>query len=501
METLLFLSAAVFLIFLNGFFVLAEFSSVKVRATQIEVKAEAGDRRARRAQKILKNLDVYLSVCQVGITVASIGLGFVGEPVFSSLLHPLVEHLGSGLLGDVAVGAIAVTLGFVLVSFLHIVLVELLPKSIAIRSAEKAVMSISGPLFLFRILFAGPIWVLNATVNGLLWLFRLPARPEGEVHSDLEIRAILDHSEASGVLSFRSLLLLENVLDFGSLKVRNAMRPRRTVHGLNLPLNRAQALEAMTVTKFSRYPVHTHGGNPLGFVHVKDLLFSPPSLSLEDLVKPCPHVTEADPLEKVLSLMQRKGQHLALVFNASGLWTGIITLEDIIEELTGTIEEEFPVEPPVTLGDYLTSDQIVLDVPGASVSEVVTQGLSRVPDTVLPCSREAIVQAVVDRERLGSSYLGHHLAVPHARIDVVKQSAVYIFRPKIPLPAPGVPGETIHILFVLVTPATAHRVHQVFLSHIGGMHDSDFFEDRLLEAITPHEVYDTVITVEQTALA
>jgi len=500
METLLFLLIAAFLVFLNGFFVLDEFAVVKVRSTQIDVLAEAGNRRSQRVQKVLAHLDLYLSVCQVGITVASIGLGFVGEPAFSRLLHPVVAYFGADHVGEVAVEAIAVSLGFVLVSFLHIVLGELLPKSIAIRSAERAVLTLSGPLFLFRILFAGPIWLLNVTVNGLLWLFRIPPSSPTEAHSDLEIRAILDHSEASGVLSFRSLLLLENVLDFGALKVRNAMRPRRTVHALTLPLGRAQALETITTTKFSRYPVLTHGGNPLGFVHVKDLLFSPEGHTLEDLVKPCPRVIENDSLEEVLTLMQRKAYHLALVFNPSGLWTGIITLEDIIEELTGTIEEEYPVDPPITLTDYLTPEQVVLDVPGSSVSEVVAQGLLRVPDTVLPCSRDAIVQAVADRERLGTTYLGHHLAAPHARIDVVKQSAVYVFRLKSPLNVTGVPGAQIHLLFVLVTSATAHRVHQVLLSHIGGMHDSDFFEDRLLEATTPQEVYETVITVEQTAL-
>jgi CBS domain containing-hemolysin-like protein/mannitol/fructose-specific phosphotransferase system IIA component (Ntr-type) len=499
MGDIFYLSAAAFLIFLNGFFVLAEFSAVKVRSTQIEVRAEAGDRRALRAQKILKNLDVYLSVCQVGITVASIGLGFVGEPVFQSLLHPVVRWLGTESLGPGVTTAIAVTAGFILVSFLHIVLGELLPKSIAIRSAEKAVLTISGPLFLFRILFAGPIWVLNAAVNGLLWLFRFRPRTEAEVHSDLEIRAILDHSEASGVLSFRSLLLLENVLDFGSLTVRNAMRPRRSVHALSLPLDRREALAVMSKTKYSRYPVLSRGGNPLGFVHVKDLLFS--TDPLEDLVRPCPQVAEAAELEKVLSLMQRKAQHLALVFNASGLWTGIITLEDIIEELTGTIEEEYPVEPPVNLTDFLAPSQIALDVPGTSIGEAVAQGLALVPDATLPCSRDTIVRAVLERERLGSSALGHGLAVPHARIDEVRQPAVFIFRLKDPFAAPGSTTEVIRLVFLLVTPATAHRVHQVLLSHIGGMHDSEFFEDRLLEADTAQELFDTVATVEQTALA
>jgi mannitol/fructose-specific phosphotransferase system IIA component (Ntr-type) len=280
------------------------------------------------------------------------------------------------------------------------------------------------------------------------------------------------------------------------------MRPKRLVHSLTLPLDRQTSLASMRGTKYSRYPVVSAAGGPVGFLHAKDLLFADPGQNLEELVKPCPQVAETDSLEKVLSVMQRKAQHLALVYNASGLWTGIITLEDIIEELTGTIEEEYPVEPAVNLTDFLTPAQIAVDVVASTLGEAVAQGLAMVPEAALPCSRQNILQAVAERERLGSSYMGHHLSIPHARIDAVKQPAVFIFRLRDPIPAPrGHEGETIHLLFLLVTPATAHRVHQVLLSHIGGMYDSDYFEDRLLEAQTPEELYDTVATVEQTALA
>ena len=501
METLLFLLAAAFLVFLNGFFVLAEFSAVKVRSTQIQVLAEAGNKKALRAQKIVKNLDVYLSVCQVGITIASIGLGFVGEPAFATLLFPLVAWLSPGPLAEVAAHTIAVVFSFVIVSFLHIVLGELLPKSIAIRSPEKSVLSISRPLLVFHFLFAGPIWLLNSTVNGLLRLLRFPVKSHNEAHSDGEIRAILDHSEASGVLSFRSLLLLENVLDFGSLTIRNAMRVRRLVHTVSLPMDRAKTLEIMAQTKHSRYPVLSAAGQPVGFLHAKDVLFSPPDQSLDALIRPTLAVAEADSLEKTLATMQRRGQHLVLVYNNAHQWTGIITLEDIIEELTGTIEEEFPVEPSVNLIDFLTPDQIILDVAGDTVTEAVARGLSIVPEGTLPCSRELILKAVIEREKLGSSYLGHHLAVPHARIDAVELPAVFIFRLATPIPAPTSKEEaSIKILFLLISPSTAHRVHQLLLSHIGGMYESDYFEDRLIEAQDAEELYETVATTEQTAL-
>jgi PTS system nitrogen regulatory IIA component len=136
------------------------------------------------------------------------------------------------------------------------------------------------------------------------------------------------------------------------------------------------------------------------------------------------------------------------------------------------------------------------------VTDAVVAGLAQVADAQLPCPRADIHQAVAERERLGSSYVGHHLAIPHARIEGISQSAVFVFRLAEPVAAPtGKPGESIHLLFLLVTPATSNRVHQILLSHIGGMHDSDYFEDRLLEAQNAQELYDTIATVEETALA
>lgn len=502
MEIAFFLLASAFLVFLNGFFVLAEFAAVKVRPTQVQVLADTGDKRAIRALKVVKNLDVYLSVCQVGITVASVGLGFVGEPAFTELLHPVVAFFGHGILAETAAVGVAVFLGFVIISFLHIVLGELLPKSIAIRSPEKSVLAISGPLIAFRLLFAGPIWFLNLTVNGLLRLLGFPRTTGHEAHSDGEIRAILDHSEAAGVLPFRSLLLLENVLDFSSLTVRNAMRPKRLVHSLSLPLTREEARENASKTKYSRYPVLSPSGNPIGFLHLKDLFFADPALSIDQLVRPLTRVEENEPLEKVLTMMQRRGCHLAQVFSPSGLWTGIITLEDVVEELTGTIEEEYPVEPPVNLIEFLTPDRVVLDVQGTSVAEAVEKGLSSLSPEHLPCKLSDIVLAVTERERLGGSYVGHQLSIPHARLEQVSQPAVFVFRLAVPLPAPtGKEGEVIRLLFLLITPAASHRVHQIFLSHIGGMFDSDYLEDRLLEATSRQELFETIAAVELTALS
>lgn len=502
METLLFLLFAAILIFLNAFFVLAEFSSVKIRPTQIEVLIAQGNRKAIRAKKILDHLDEYLSVCQVGITLASIGLGFVGEPAFVAWLHPLISFLGNGLFTEVLAHGIAITVSFIMVSFLHIVAGELIPKSIAIRSTEKSVLWISTPMLIFRFLFAVPIWVLNSTVNVILGLFRLSSLGVHAAHSESEIRAILDQSQSSGILSFRSLLILENVLDFGALTVRNAMKVKRLVKCVSLEWSLSEVRKFIAENRHSRYPVLAQGSEePLGFIHLKDLYFAEEKKQIKELIRPCSKVNEHESLEKLLSLMQRKGHHMVLVYDNQNRWSGMITMEDAIEEVIGMVEEEYPVETPVNLSDFLTPERVLLDVEGKSILETVAKALAAFPQDKLPVSKELILKHVAEREKLGSSYVGHHLAIPHARLENLERPLVFLLRLKNEMPAPtGKRDETIRFLFLLLTPATSARIHQILLSHIGGIYDSDFLETRLEEAETAAQIHEIIITTEQIVL-
>jgi len=499
----LYLVVALLLILLNAFFVLAEFASVKVRPTQVEALAESGNRRARMLEKIQAHLDEYLSVCQVGITLASIGLGFVGEPAFASLLLPLITTLGlRGIAAGVTAHSISIAVAYLVVSFLHIVLGELVPKSVAIRSTEKAALRMALPLMVFRYVFFVPNILLNSTVNGILKIFRLPPVTDHGPHSEEEIRIILDQSQESGMLSFRRLLHLENVLDMGELKVRNAMRARRLVKTLCLGNTRAQNDNVVSENKYSRYPLlGDDPEKPLGYIHVKDLFLAERAgKSTDDLrqfVRPCLTFKEQDPLENRLSDMQRKAAHMALVFADNGKWTGIITLEDAVEEVIGTIEEEYPLEPTVRLSDLLNAEHTMLDVDGTSILSATRIALQRVKD--LPVSLDAIMLSITDRERLGSSYVGRRLAIPHARLSRLAQPMVIVARLRTPIPSP-VLGEDINLLFILLTPADTPRIHQILLSHIAGIFESDFLEDRLEDATTPAELHSVITTAEQVVL-
>lgn len=505
MVLLIYLLLAIALLFLNAFFVLAEFAAVKARPTQIEVLVAAGNRRARIMERIQAHLDEYLSVCQVGITLASIGLGFVGEPAFAELLFPVVKWAGiTGVATTITAHGIAVAVAYLLVSFLHIVIGELVPKSVAIRRTEKSALFTALPLMIFRYVFIAPIWLLNSTVNGILRIFRLPPVTGHGTHSEEEIRIILDQSQSSGMLSFRRLLHIENVLDMGTLTVRNAMRARRLVRCLSLGAPRWENDSVVAEYRFSRYPlIGENPEKPLGYVHIKDLFLAEHagknSDELRTFLRPCLQFKEQDPLEQRLSEMQRKACHMALVFAEDGRWTGIITLEDAVEEVIGTIEEEYPTEPPVRLSDLLSPEHTLLDIEGTSILSATRNALQRIKVSELPVSRDAIIMSVAERERLGNSYVGRRLAIPHARLSRLVSPMVIVARMKTPLPAP-VPGEDINLLFILLTPSDTPRIHQILLSHIAGIFESDFLEGRLEDAATAADLYNVICTAEQVVL-
>jgi CBS domain containing-hemolysin-like protein/mannitol/fructose-specific phosphotransferase system IIA component len=505
MLLLIYIIVAFILIFLNAFFTLAEFASVRVRPTQMEALAEVGNKKARVMTNIQTHLDEYLSVCQVGITFSSIGLGFVGEPAFAELLLPVIQWIGiGGTASKITAHSVAIAAAYLLVSYLHIVLGELVPKSVAIRGTEKAALFVAKPLVVFRFLFIGVIWLLNSSVNVILRLFRLPMNTGNNSHSEDEIRIILDQSQESGTISFRRLLHMENVLDMGSLTVKNAMRVCRLVKCLSLGATHEENTRIITENRYSRYPLlGDDPEKPLGHVRLKDIFLAEqmgkPIDDLRSFLRPSPQFKEQDPLEQRLSEMQRKAAHMALVFNNDGVWTGIITLEDAVEEVIGTIEEEYPTEPTIRLSDLLTPEHTLLNVEGTSILSATRSALQRIDVSDLPVSRDIIMLSVADRERLGSSYVGKRLAIPHARLAHLAKPMVIVARMKTPMSAP-VSNEDINLLFILLTPADTPRVHQMLLSHIAGIFESDFLEDRLETAATAVELHSVICTAEQVVL-
>jgi CBS domain containing-hemolysin-like protein len=479
----------------NFFFVLAEFALVRLRASRVTELIEAGDPRALVVQRIQSDMDSFLSVVQVGITGATLGIGKLIEPMIA---EPIVALVGDGVPGLAVASHV---LGFLLATFVVIVTSELLPKSLAIRYAEPCALICARPMLWAYWSFFPLLWVMTKSSQGIMRLFRLTRGTEEAPHSEDELRIILDQSQEHGLMSFRRLLFIENVFDLGELKVKDAMRHRSQVRCLVRDLAWADTLQFIRTWRFSRYPlILDDADRPSGFVHLKDLLLTDGPPDLVRIMRPYLTTTEQTPLEQLLGEMQRKRNQFALVTNADGRWTGIISLEDILEEIVGTIGDEFEREEQPMLADAVSPERVVLGAQGANLAEALRLALARIPADHLPGERDAILKAVMERERIAGTYLTRGVALPHARLPGLSKAALILIRHDAGIPVEG-SKDRAHLLFVLLTPAGQPRVHQRLQAHIAAMlENSDFIDQRLRDATTGSEAVEIIRTGEQAAI-
>jgi CBS domain containing-hemolysin-like protein len=502
----LYLLVALVLLLLNGFFVLAEFAAVKMRPSRVEELVDDGTAGSTSVKHIQTYLDDYLSVCQLGITFASIGLGFVAEPAIVRLIEPVIKQLGffpeHSKTAWLTTHGVAFVLSYLLVSYLHILIGELVPKSIAIRLTEAASLWTARPLIIFRYLFYLPLKVLNGSAFFVLRLLRIPNADGQDVHSEDELRILLSQSQTEGVMSFRRLLFAENVFDLGELRARDAMRSRSLVRCLQAEVPWQTNLEVLKRYRFSRYPL-LHGGaaEPVGIIHIKDLILADKDEpDLNSMARPFLNVLETQPLEALLAEMQRKRIHVAFVRNNEGAWTGFLTLEDVIEEIIGTIRDEFEDEEQILLSDVLEEQHVQLGIEANDTVDAVRQALSRIKSWKLPVSREQIIKAVDERERAVETYLGKGLGMPHGRIVGLQHPVVFFIRSEKGIPYRG-NHERSQLLFLLLTPAGQPRVHQRLQAVIATiMDESEYIPDHLRSAESQAEVVDILRTGEQATL-
>lgn len=485
----------VLLLAVNAFYVLAEFAIVKVRPTRVAELEAAGDPRAVTLRQIQAHLDQYLSVCQVGITLASVALGIVGTKVTDQVLGHESHSSWRYIIG--------IAISYVVVSGSHIVLGEQVPKFAAIRVADKLALWCTTPMRVSHALFFPALWVLSAATNGVLRLLGLGRPTSEEHHTEGELRLILDQSQELGLMSFRRLLFMENVFDFGALTAKDAMRPRAAVKCLDARLPWARNFETIKSARLTRYPLlEADGVRPARLVHLKDLILhgDPASADLKALARPLLSIKETTTLEAVIAEMQRKRIHAAVVSNAADEWTGFITLEDVIEELVGTIRDEFEDEEPARLADALSLPAIHLGVEAESAIAAIGAAMSKMPAEALPLPKDQIIAAVAARERQVPTYLGQGIAMPHARLPGLAKAFLLFLRSEKGIKCEGT-GEKAHLVFMLLTPAGQPRVHQRLQSVIATMlHESEYVKERLQTAQTASEVMEVVRTGEQAVL-
>ena len=335
------------LVALNSFFVAAEFASVKVRHSQLQALASQGNKRASISQHVVENLTAYLSACQLGITLASLGLGWVGEPFLARMLQPFFALLG--ISSEPFVASISFVIAFSLITALHIVLGEQAPKILAIQKSVGATLLVSPPLRVFYAIFKPFIWFLNVSSNWILThIFRVRPAGEAEVaHSEEELRLILSESARAKEVSPLGKELLINALDLRERVVRDIMTPRGQVVFLNVEDSFEENVKKALASRHTRFPLcRGHLDNTVGLIHIKELvpLLRDPNPDLLRIRRDLIPVPEMMSLEKLLSLFLSKHAHLAIVVDEFGGTVGMVTLENVLEELVGDIQDEFDTE-------------------------------------------------------------------------------------------------------------------------------------------------------------
>jgi CBS domain containing-hemolysin-like protein len=343
------LFAIALLVATNGFFVATEFALVSVRKARLEARAAAGSKNARAALRLLNNPTIFISAVQFGITLASLALGWIGEPTIASLLEPIAAGMAAeGRAGYVA-HVMAIVVAFSAITFLHIVLGELMPKMIALERAERIALFCSRPLEIFAKTFSAPLWIFNSVGSALGRLIGLQSTLDhASVYTETELRQLIDVARESGYLRAEERRLIHRVFEFSDTLVREAMVPRTEMAAISSDSSIEQITKAFDKFRYSRLPVYRESlDDVIGFIHSKDImpyLLHPEKFRLEDVLQPPLYVVDTARLEDVLRQMQKGKTHFGFVVDEHGGLEGIITLEDLLEEIVGDISDEHDEE-------------------------------------------------------------------------------------------------------------------------------------------------------------
>jgi CBS domain containing-hemolysin-like protein len=344
----LFLTAV--LVLLNGFFVAAEFALVRVRGSQIELKVKTGSRVAKVTRSIMNNLDGYLAATQLGITIASLGLGVIGEGVFTDVMLKLFSSLGVVITSTFVINLSRV-IAFIVITFLSIVFGELAPKNIAIQRSVRTALAVSTPLQLFFVVFRPIIWVLNEFAGFILKILGIREFQGEAHHSSEELQYLLDQGKETGAIDSNEHELIQNVFEFNERVVKNIMVPRTKMSAIDISSTKEELLDQLITEGYSRIPVYDDVIDKIvGIVHAKDILplmVRNEEIVLKDIIRKPYFIPETKKINDLMAELQQKRIQIAIVLDEFGGTAGMVTLEDIVEELVGEIQDEYDEERPI----------------------------------------------------------------------------------------------------------------------------------------------------------
>ena len=420
---------------MNAFFVVAEFALVRVRRSQVDMAVAEKRRGAEAARDVTTHINAYLSACQLGITLASLAIGWLGEPAVSAVLEEPLLALG---LPQAAVHPICIAVGFFIVTTLHVVVGELIPKSFAIFSTEKYALITAAPLRVFYKITYPVMVIFNGITNGVMRLFGHDPADEHEVYTGDEIKLLIDESTESGLIDPEQNEFVDNIFDLGDKDAEAIMTPRTELIVLEEEDTMAENLETIRQYKYTRYPVcRGSKDHIIGFVHVKDLYGMPDDTPMEEWpIREIPAVPETAPIARLLETLQEKRTEITVVVDEHGGTAGIVTMSDIMEQIVGRIDDEYlhPCEDEViTLpdGSFLIDGSLaigeveeLIGFEPEEAAECETAGglllslFDRIPDegdtVVLEGLRTKVTFRVIDMDRLRIDKIAVTLEKPEA---------------------------------------------------------------------------------------
>lgn len=491
---------SLFFLVLNAFFVLVEFAIVRARPTRFEELAESGNKIARISLEITRNLNSYLASVQLGVTIASIGLGWIAQPTVMKILKLLFSNIPFIKFYSYS---ISMVLAFVIVTAIHIILGEQVPKYIAISHAEKITMMFAIPFKIFYQLTYYPMLVINRSAEYIVKLLKIKNTSEEITHSEDEIRLILSQSEELGKISLSRLMMFEHLFDFGKTKVKEIMTPRNRIISVKEDISLQDFLKTIKEYKFSRYPVIDKSGNFIGFIHIKKLLldykcFNENNFSLKNYISKIATINENTSIEIALKFFQENTIPMLLVENSKKEVVGLITVEDIIEEITGEIRDEFEIRPRYKLHQILDKQASVMSLKSTDRFEVIKELIESLASIRKISSKEELINKIIKREKSFSTAIGHQIAIPHTRIENIKAPIIVIGKSSKGVNFPSPDNKPVKLVFLIISPFNDSSIQLNILSKISKLVSNITLRKKLLNAKNIDKIEEIFQTFEDT---
>ncbi|MEF3279973.1 MAG: CNNM domain-containing protein [Elusimicrobiota bacterium] len=461
--------AAIFFLFLNFLFVLIEFAIVKVRNTKLEELAQKGSIPAKISLEIVSNINSYLASIQLGVTIASIGLGWIAQPLIADFLNSFFCNLSFKTI-KIYSYTISIGIAFIIVTTIHIILGEQVPKYIAISFSEKIATFFAIPLKIFYKITYYPMFFINHSSEFIIRLIGIKKEKDEVYHSEDEIRLILSKSEELGKISLGRLMMFEHLFDFGKTTVKEIMVPKEKIVSIDINASFSEFVDVVCKYKFSRYPVKS-GEVYAGFIHIKDILNDTiwnekKDFKISNFIREIKSISYKMLLEKALRYFQENNSHIALVEDENKQVVGFLSVEDIIEDLTGEIRDEFEKRPQYRLDKILDKESSIMELNSGDRFSAIEEMIEKLFEKTQILNKNDIRDKILKRERSFSTAIGHQFAIPHARIEGLKKPVLIIGRHKDGIYFPSPDNKPVKIIFMILTPYNDPSIQLNILSKI-----------------------------------